>query len=90
MSLISCQKESLDNGYRYFIEWDSWKTGLHSNIVYGNENAVPRQVVIEKGDINEYRLLIDSKVIDSFTTQYPNHVKNGQTPFYIKNFYRVD
>ena len=88
ISLLSCQKDNVE--YRYYIEWDSWKTGLHSCVLYGSKDAIPTQVLINDGPINEYRLLFDGNIIDSFTTRYPNHVRHGEAPFYIKNFYKVD
>lgn len=89
--LSCCQnKENTTTTYRYFIEWDSWKTGLHSCIVLGTENTEPRTKIVENGKTNEYYLLLDSRTLDSFTTTYPNHVKNGQYPFYIKQFYKID
>ena len=92
ISMISCQKEEpvTVTSYRYFIEWDSWKTGLHSCVIIGGENTTPRTKIVENGKTNEYYLLLDSRILDSFTTTYPNHVKNGQYPFYIKQFYKID
>jgi FlaA1/EpsC-like NDP-sugar epimerase len=49
----------------------------------------PKQLVINRGSTIEYRLMLDTRVIDSFTTIYPNHVKNNEQAFYIKHFYRV-
>lgn len=88
-SFVSCIELETCDTYAYFIEWESWKTGLHSDVFRGGINSKPKQLVINRGSTIEYRLMLDSRVIDSFTTIYPNHVKNNEQAFYIKHFYRV-
>lgn len=91
----SCEKveEIPSYTHRYFIEWEDYYGSHNSRIIGAVKNSIPRIEVVEKNSLTlEYRLMVDSRILDTFTTIYPNHLKfeYGEKPFYIISFYAVN